>query len=155
MCVGLCDGRMYAWGILSHAESREQLDAPRNCSIRSYNSRCENKLHVWQHLHNQTCRDSGKNYNMTSSELLRRSQIKPGFGRGRLTAVLLGGGGGEQVHCRWKDTMHHVLVMGLEYLIGGTHNKTSLTSFYSKIFMHQIWMLRHQMAILLSYRSKL
>lgn len=97
MCVGLCDGRMYAWRILSHAESREQLDAPRNCSIRSYNSRCENKLHVWQHLHNQTCRDSGKNYNMTSSELLHRSQIKPGLGRGRLTAVLGGGGG-------WRGT---------------------------------------------------
>lgn len=40
MCIGLCDGRMYAWGILSHAESREQLDAPRNCSVCSHNSRC-------------------------------------------------------------------------------------------------------------------
>lgn len=136
MCVGLCDGRMYAWGILSHAESREQLDAPRNCSVRSYNSRCENKLHVWQHLYNQTRRDSGKNYNMTSSELLRRSQIKPGLGRGRLTAVLLGGGGeqvnrytaGEKILCImslswdlniWLEaltTKHHWLHFILKYL---------------------------------------
>lgn len=105
MCVGLCDGRMYAWRILSHAESREQLDAPRNCSIRSYNSRCENKLHVWQHLHNQTCRDSGKNYNMTSSELLHRSQIKPGLGRGRLTAVFFGGGVKRYVYTAGKKIL--------------------------------------------------